>query len=321
MKKGYKKLTFEDMFFRYLQYRKVCGRKELSERSNLTRFFARRKNYHTKFLTQQMVDDWCMKSIGETNVSNSIRIFSILAFLRYVVLEKKWVDLKVPETPPHAHETAIPHFFTDDELSLLFKATDEIPRGHQLNTILTSMEMPVMLRLILSAGLRPIEARMLRCQDVNLDNGIIRIENTKGYRKHLSVLHDSMLCIMKKYDQEINNIIKNRYYFFPNSKGGCQNVYWLQRKFREVWYKYNSSKATVGMLRHHYAITNINSVVSLDKSEMMKKLIALCKSMGHRSLVSTMWYYSLVPGLADVIDNLSGDSYKELIPVLSYEEN
>ena len=75
------------------------------------------------------------------------------------------------------------------------------------------------------------------------------------------------------------------------------------------------------MLRHHYAITNINSVVSLDKSEMMKKLIALCKSMGHRSLVSTMWYYSLVPGLADVIDNLSGDSYKELIPVLSYEEN
>ena len=52
----------------------------------------------------------------------------------------------------------------------------------------------------------------------------------------------------------------------------------------------------------------------------MTKLLSLCKSMGHRSLVSTMWYYSLIPRLADVIDSLSGDSYKKMIPKLSYDE-
>lgn len=75
------------------------------------------------------------------------------------------------------------------------------------------------------------------------------------------------------------------------------------------------------MLRHHYAIQNINSVIKLSKKDMMTRLLALCKSMGHRSLVSTMWYYSLVPRLSSVIDDLSGESYKQIIPVLNYDEN
>ena len=129
-------MTFQEMFERYIQYRRVCGRKEFTTYSVINRFYNRRKNYDTPFLTQQMVDDWCEKSEGETNVSRSIRVFSILSFLRYVAVEKKWVDIKIPETPPHAYETAIPHSFTDEELDNLFKACEElISRIHVPNIV------------------------------------------------------------------------------------------------------------------------------------------------------------------------------------------
>lgn len=331
-------MTFEEMFDQYVQYRRVCGRKEFNTYSVIYRFYNHRKNYDTPYLTQQMVDDWCEKSEGETNVSRSIRVFSVLSFLRYVAVEKKWVDIKVPKTPPHAYETAIPHSFTDNELDNLFKACNEIPKSAVLDKVLTRMELPVILRLMISAGLRPIEARMLRCQDVNFDNGIVNIVNTKGYRQHIVVLHDSMLQLLKIYHAKVSSLVgSDRMYLFPSVKSvqivGQLNLFaqdvvnkdfrpveWLRDNFRIVWYKYNSAKATVGMLRHHYAIVNINSLTGLKQECTYKKLLALSKSMGHRTLVSTMWYYSLVPRLADIIDNLSGDTYEKIIPQLDYDE-
>lgn len=314
-------MTFEEMYEKYIQYRRVCGRKEFSSYSVINRFYNRRKNYNTPYLTQQMVDDWCEKSEGETNVSRSIRVFSVLSFLRYIAVEKKWVDIRVPKTPPHAYETALPHLFTDEELDNMFRACDEIPKSHKLDKILTKIEIPIMLRLMLSAGLRPIEARMLRCQDVNFGNGIVNIVNTKGYRQHVVVLHDSMLNLLSTYNSKVSELVGNdRLYMFPNVEQSHRSVEWLHNKFSEVWYKYNSAKATAGMLRHHYAILNINSWTCEKQSDNIKKLMALSKSMGHRTLVSTMWYYALVPRLADIIDNLSGETNDKIIPVLDYDE-
>ena len=290
-------MTFEEMYEKYIQYRRVCGRKEFTIYSNMTRFYNRRKNYNTPYLTQQMVDDWCKKSEGETNVSRSIRVFSILSFLRYVVVEKRWVDIHVPKTPPHAYETAIPHSFTDEELDN-------------------------------------------RCQDVNFENGIVNIVNTKGYRQHVVVLHNSMLKVLKAYHLKASQLVgPDRLYMFPCGKKkqiygqldlfekaplrneSYRSVEWLKVKFRKVWDKYNSAKTTtVGMLRHHYAILNINTWIGENQCENMKKLLALSKSMGHRTLASTMWYYSLVPRLADLIDNLPNDDFDKIIPAFEDEE-
>ena len=52
----------------------------------------------------------------------------------------------------------------------------------------------------------------------------------------------------------------------------------------------------------------------------MKKLLALSKSMGHRALTSTMWYYSLVPRLAELIDDLPDDDFDKIIPAFKNEK-
>ena len=52
--------------------------------------------------------------------------------------------------------------------------------------------------------MRPIEIRLLKRHNVDLKDGIINIEETKGYHQHYVALHDSMKEILIKYDEEIN---------------------------------------------------------------------------------------------------------------------
>jgi integrase len=88
----------------------------------------------------------------------------------------------------------------------------------------------------------------------------------------------------------------------------------------EIWFKYNTVKTVPYALRHHYAIENINKWINVGY-EMHDKLVSLSKSMGHSTLQSTLYYYSLVPKLHKTIEDLSGNTYNNLIPDLPDEED
>ena len=44
------------------------------------------------------------------------------------------------------------------------------------------------------------------------------------------------------------------------------------------------------------------------------KLTCLSKSMGHTTLESTRYYYSVVPGLSDIVLKKTEDGFNELVP-------
>lgn len=66
-------------------------------------------------------------------------------------------------------------------------------------------------------------------------------------------------------------------------------------------------------LRHNYAIENI-SAWDCDCFEAGGQLLWLSRSMGHRKISSTLYYYSVVPRLADKLLALAGDGMDDLIP-------
>ena len=73
-------------------------------------------------------------------------------------------------------------------------------------------------------------------------------------------------------------------------------------------------------LRHHYATTNINSW-NIDAFEFSDKLNYLSKSMGHRNIESTLYYYSIVPALADIIFEKTSAGMDLILPEVSDDEN
>ena len=92
---------------------------------------------------------------------------------------------------------------------------------------------------------------------------------------------------------------------------------------QKVWilfkFGYLRKSKRLDFFRHNYAIENINSWIN-SGFEFHDKLVFLSKSMGHTSLESTKYYYSIVPALADILQKTTGAGFDEIVPeVPDYE--
>lgn len=161
---------------------------------------------------------------------------------------------------------------------------------------------------------------MLRVEDVDLCHGILNIRYSKGHAQHYVVLHNTMLELLKIYDAAIWKQSPHRTYFFPARGDAPFKQQWVYANFQKLWNKYNSSHATAYELRHHYAIENINRWMDVGFG-FNSKLLYLSKSMGHSTLESTKYYYSLVPGIADILKEKTAVDFENIIPKVDYEES
>lgn len=313
-------LTFKEMLDKFLKYREISGFKKTSSTSRLIKFYrdCTQRYCDSIYLTQEMINYWCAKRDTEAPNSYNARICIIRTFIQYGI-SCKWLDLKIPTSAPTAPRTYIPHSFSENELINLFNACDNIKAGINIQGKLRKIEVPAFFRLLYSSGLRTTEARLLRKEDVNLLSGVINVRHTKGYNEHRVVLHDTMKDLLISYDQGMEKFIPHRKIFFPAFGDKCHTNRWVVDLFNEMWYKYNEVKTRAYDLRHNYAIENINKWKDTGY-EIHDRLVSLSKSMGHRKLESTIYYYSLVPKLADIIENISGKTFNEIIPDLPEDE-
>lgn len=305
----------------FISYRKASNYWNKSYESYLKTF----ENYclnnydDAKELTQEMVNSWCSKRKTEKNNSYNTRIGVIIIFLKYTNA-RGITNLNVPSHLKPEKYTYIPHVFTEKELNNFFYACDHIEiKVHNIQSQNNQLTIPVFFRLLYSTGMRTIEARALKVENVDLINGIISIEKSKGYDQHYVVLNDLMKDYLIKYSNEINILYPNRTYFFPTNNDKIHSKKWLENNFRKYWSKYNDSYVVPYDLRHHYAITNINSWI--DKGiEFTDKLYYLSKSMGHSSIESTKYYYSLVPRISDIFKKQINNSFDFVVPEVKDNE-
>lgn len=306
----------------FIRYRKASNRwNEASYMPNLQLFDRYcQKNYPEHMeLTQDMVDTWCCQRNTEENNSCRSRIYVVVSYVRYLK-ERGLINIQEPEIPRKEHRTYIPHSFTQEELKHFFKACDNLPVHPSTLEVLTrKLTIPVFFRLLYSSGIRTNEARMLRMKDVDLEHGILDIQYSKGHDQHYIVLHDSMLMLMNQYNAAIEVLYPHRVYFFPAKNGSYHNRSWVQVNFRKIWDSVNSTYAVPYELRHNYAIENINSWMELGFG-FNDKLLYLSKSMGHTTIESTKYYYSLVPRMSKILEDRTGVGFDWIIPEVDYEE-
>lgn len=280
------------------------------------------KNYPAaEVLTQEMVYGWCTKRDTEKNTSFRSRTYVVYTFIQYLY-ERRIIDFEVPVFCTERRNNYFPHFFSEVELQRFFDECDRIcEQRRNRNTDNNKLTVPVFFRFLYSTGIRTTGARLLKRTDVNLQTGVVSVEKTKGYHQHYIVMHDSMLALMKKYDEAINLIIPDRLYFFPKTKETGHNGGWVTRNFHINWDKANPGIPAVPYdLRHNYAITNINAWMNIG-FESNTKIHYLSKSMGHSTIQSTLVYYSLIPYMAELIYKNTNDEMERMIPEILYEES
>lgn len=292
---------------------KICG----TTHKNLIRFnnFLAKNFPDEDKLTDQMVHGWCDRRETENNDSRNTRVLPIRNFLKYAV-SRELLDVSIPEACPQKQAPREPHIFTEEELADFFHATVSLTfdkREHDKPCILKRMIVPVYFRLLYSTGMRTNEARDLRCQDVDLENGVISIVHTKGIDQHRVALHSSMLELIRRYNEAMDKILPGRKVFFPTEDDTCRSIEWQATVFRELWSKLSTADARAYDFRSNYAVRNITGW-TYEGPAWFDKLIYLSRSMGHRKIESTCYYFHLSPSFPTTLEEKSGAQLHSLLP-------
>lgn len=269
-------------------------------------------------LTQDMVDGWYAKHKYLSNNSRRNGIIVISKFIEYLRVRGK-TNVVRPLLPKRDKRKYIPHAFSKEELQSFFRNCDDLPDTRlSLTAQIRRITVPVFFRLMYSSGLRVVEARMLKTEDVDLTEGVLNIRHSKGPDQHYAVLHGTMLELMKKYDEDMQVLQPKRMYFFQTAKGKPFCSEWVRQNFIQMWKECSDAHAVPYDFRHNYAVENINQWIG--EGYDFSKFVYLSKSMGHREFESTKYYFQLVPAFADILEELSGQSFDDMIPEVDYAE-
>lgn len=318
------KSNFSGMIEQFVVYRKASGSWNDPNYGLNIKLFDHfcADNYNSEVtLTQEMVDAWCAKRSTETNRSHGTRTQVVKAFVDYL-RRRELTEVVTPAVLRPEPWICAPYAFEEDELKRFFHACDSIrPYLGRRASVIRKLTIPAFFRLLYSTGMRTTEARLLRKEDVDLARGVIDIQKSKGYDQHYAVMHDTMTSLMARYDRAINELQPSRTYFFQSDKGPHYSRYWVQDNFRTLWNEANGSAASPVAydLRHHYAIVNINRWTD-DGFGFSDKLHYLSKSMGHRSIEATRYYYSIVPRLADTLRDKTEAGFNAIVPEVTDDE-
>ena len=279
------------------------------------------KLYHSEFDGQQFVSKesfirWAELRNCEGNMYRLNRISVIREFSRY--LNGNGIDSYILpiEMNRRSYRTA-PHIYSPDELTLLFSSMDDMTfdKKHPV----THLTVPTIYRVIYCCGLRPIEARRLKCSEVDLYTGKVSILESKGHKDRIIMLSGDILELCRKYNQKLERKYPTRTYFFSlNSKDKIISEQWINETFRRHLKatgldKCAGSSPRLYDLRHTFATHRLYQWMKEGK-ELNSCLPFLCEYMGHSHISSTAYYLHLIPDFFEEMSGMKLDTYADSIP-------
>lgn len=272
-------------------------------------------------LSRELVLEWAKARDGESPGTRRMRISPIRELGKYMHSIGVSNAFVFPTALFCKVERYVPHFFTSQELTAFFAACDKlIPHGR---THARHLVLPVFFRLLYCCGLRTCEARTLRIENVDLQNGGLDILRSKGCRSRKLPLPVDLLELFRTYNARVSEIYPDRIYFFPTTRSRCYNCGNVGSVFRQIWKaaglgKASGKKPRAYDFRHHFALSNLNRWVAagLDVNSMLPYL---ARYMGHSSLESTDYYLHLVPEFFHTFSEKVRPT-ENLLPELDYDK-
>jgi integrase len=167
----------------------------------------------TKELSEDLIMGWMGSLTGKSSsIANEVIVIRI--FLSS--LNNTGTRTFIPPVPKVADDY-IPYIFSDMELNRIFMLADNITMTKRQHNPYMQLEYPMVLRLMYGCGLRIGETLMLRKKDVDLDNGVLVLNHTKGDKHRLVPMHASLVSILRSYCMAMGMIGKTNSFLFPNA--------------------------------------------------------------------------------------------------------
>lgn len=276
-----------------LEWRTARGRSPQSLVYPMLSFdrFCLARQLDESILTQELATAWCQagtrvqwpayKGHALRELGKYLQAIGIEAF----VLPRTWISDPI---------RALPHIFTDDELTAFFGATDSVsPSG---SSPFREYTIPVVFRLMLGCGLRPQEARGLRRSDVDLNGALVAVQASKRNKDRRVPVDTGMAELLARFDELAQLRRPGRQFFFEDHPGQPYPGRWLTAHYHRCRAGAGdiAPGSTPYTLRHNYATRTLTRWVE-EGRDLNVWLPYLAAYMGHETYSATAYYIHLLP--------------------------
>jgi len=301
-----------------IEQKRALGYKYGTEPSILRRFdaFCFEKYPNESILNKEIMFDWASKQSQEKPATLQNRMTPVKELSKYMIRLGLEAFIYPKGMMPRV-QRYVPHIYSDDELKLIFKQTDQCHFNNQVPY--RHLIMPVFFRLLYSCGLRLSEARLLKFKDVDLDTGVMKIMNAKLDKHRQVPISDELLTRLKTYVESVHETPNAEDWFFPGYKGDPMTRGNVEKNLRKFLWQARISHGGRGKgprvhdFRHTFAVHCLRKWV-IEEKDLRAYLPVLQAYLGHASLSDTAYYLHLT---ADVFPNITEKVerlFSDLIP-------
>lgn len=210
------------------------------------------------------------------------KIASIKAFYKYLEEEERlevpnpFTKIRVKFKEAESLPRIIPRNDIEKLLNCMYKIMDHSEKGTAIYRDLTIVEM------FFATGARVYEISNLKRQDIDLDNGIIKIFGKGSKERYVQIGSHEILRLMREYYRLNQEVIDKCGFFFVNQQGKRFSEQSIRRMLR----KYSpqagvSVHITPHMFRHSVATYLLEEGVDI---------MYIQKILGHSSIKTTQIY-------------------------------
>jgi integrase/recombinase XerD len=208
---------------------------------------------------------------------------------------------------PYRYRRKRPYIYSAAEIENLVRAAGHLPSAAGLK----SRTYSTIFGLLAVTGMRVSEVLTLDREDVNLDEGVLRIQRTKFGKSRLVAVHESTRRILAEYARARDCVVNRpaTAAFFLSEGGsrvtGCATRYNFAKVSRAVGLRQRAEGCRHGRgprlhdMRHRFAICALLNWYRAG-SDVEREIPKLATYLGHVHVNETYWYIEAVPELLEL---------------------
>lgn len=299
-------MKLEQLISQYIGYRKSLGEKFKTNETYLKAFCkAIGPSRHIKTITKEKVNNFLYGSSTIITSGWFIKHSAILGFYKYALRRNYVVQIPLPDVLPKRPPPFVPYIYSNEELKCLFDTalTYQVNRSH-----IEAYTVRTVLILTYALGLRIHESLSITLNDIELDNLVITIQQSKFYKSRLVPFNEQIEKVIRNY---LRWRIKQRQpqspdtHLFMGKNNQPLNLCTIEGIFKRIREKagiVRNDKASyqprLHDLRHTFAVNRLVSWYQENKN-VQQLLPVLSVYLGHKYLAHTSVYLTMTDNLLE----------------------
>ena len=283
----------------YVEIRRSLGFKLLETKASLIKFASFLEQRGAAHITVSLAMEWAQQEKTARPAEWARRLSFIRGFARHWSAHDPQTEVPPSGLLPHRPGRAHPYLYSDDEVRQLLEAALQLPSAHGLR----GPTYRCLLGLLAVSGLRISEARNLKTDAVDLNEGILTIRGAKFGKSRLVPIHPSTRTVLSDYASRRDRFLARRpESFFVSGRGTRLDGADVRRTFyylsRQIGLRgaSDSHGPRLHDFRHRFAV---KTLVQWYRSgqDVERRLPILSTYLGHVHVADTYWYLTACPEL------------------------